>query len=263
MKKSKKYFKKVVSILITACLVIGIANIPVYAKATAISTTKTTDAVLSKTYTTPAAAVKKATATKTTTTKTTAKKASSTKKTTTAKTASLTTQIIKKYTKKGLTALRAVANRLGLKLKTVYKQFVRYGVTKKDMKTVASTLIKLVRRGVMLKCCASLAVSKYLGISNSFSAVQNLAADIAGTAKDFVSLHKNERVVIGYASTGTVLAKNGKKVEYYDVPLKDFMNNLKKGQKALFHVTCLNRGGSPVSGHAITVFLSCYGYCMA
>ena len=254
MNKLEKMLKKVVSMLVAVCLMVAVANIPAYAGVTAVSATKTTDAVLSKTYTTPAAAVKATTAKKTTTTKATAKKATATKKTTAAKTASLTTQIIKKYTKQGLTALKAVANKLGLKLKTVYNQFVRYGVTKKDMKKVASTLVKLARRGIRFTCCASLAVSKYLGISNKFSAVQNLAADIAGSAKDFVRLHKNERVIIGYASTKTVLVKNGKKAEYCgNISLKEFMSNLKAGQKALLHVTCLNRRGRAISGHAITV----------
>ena len=69
----KQILKKVLSMLVAVCLVVAVANIPAYAGATAISTTKTTDAVLSKTYTTPAAAVKTTTA-KTTTTKTTAKK---------------------------------------------------------------------------------------------------------------------------------------------------------------------------------------------
>jgi len=246
----KLLIKKAVSMSVAVCLVVAIANIPVYAKVNAISATKTTDAILSKTYVTPSQTVKEAKSSvkstaKPAATKTTAKKA-------TKKTVSLTTKIVKKYTKKGLQALKALANRLGLKLKTVYNQFVKYEVTKQDMKKVAPTLIKLVKRGVSFTCCVSLAVSKYLGISNNFSAIQCLASDIAVSARDFVTNSLNAKV-IGYASSGTVLQKNGKKTEYFEVSLKDFMNNLKKGQKSLLHVTCLNGKGEPIDGHAITV----------
>ena len=54
MKESKNYFKQAISLLITVCLIVGIANIPAYAGATAISATKTTDAILSEPYYTPA-----------------------------------------------------------------------------------------------------------------------------------------------------------------------------------------------------------------
>ena len=56
----KKMLKKVVSMLVVACLMMTIANIPAYAKVSTISTVKTTDAVLSKAYVTPSQAAKNA-----------------------------------------------------------------------------------------------------------------------------------------------------------------------------------------------------------
>ena len=249
----KRIIKKAVSMIVAVCLMIGIANIPVYAGASAISAVKTTDAVLSKEYVTPSQAVKKAvkSSAKATTKPTATKKA--TAKKAVKKTVSLTSQIISKYTKKGLTALKAVANKLGFSLKTTYEQFVRYGVTKADMKKVSNTLIKLVNKGVKFTCCATLAVSKYLGISNNFSALQCVAATVAHNAKNFSKINVDKTNVLGYGCSITVLQKNGKKAEYYEVSLKDFMNNLKKGQKALFYVTCYNPKGKPVAGHELTV----------
>ena len=254
MKKVQKMFRKAVSMIIAVCLMVGIANIPVYAGISATVPVKTTNAVLGKTYYTPAQAVKKATATKKPTAKkTTAKKATATKKPA-AKAVSLTSQIISKYTKKGLTALKAVANKLGFSLKTTYKQFVRYGVKKTDMKKVSNTLIKLVNRGVIFANCASLAVSKYLGINRNFAALQNLAADIAKYVEGFVKDYSNETKIIGSGSMNIVLQKNGhKEAQNYEISLKSFMNNLKKGENVILTTACYNRNGQHISSHAITI----------
>ena len=242
----KRMLKKVLSMLITICLVVGVANIPAYAGATAISATKTTDAVLSKTYTTPATAVKKTTATKTTTiTKTTAKKATAAKK------VSLTTKIIKKYTKTGLSVLKKLATKLGLQLKTVYNKFVKMKITKNQLKKVSATLTKLMKKGEKFKNCASIAVAKFLGISQSSAALQNLAADISIDADRFVRSNSNGFVGTYTDAEEKVLKVNGYKNAgwlYRKFSLKEFMSNLQKGAKAILHVKTY-RGG----GHAITI----------
>ena len=251
----KKMLKKVISMLIVICLMIGIANIPVYAKVNSISATKTTtDAVLSKTYVTPSQAAKKATATTkpASTKKTTAKKATSTKKPA-AKAVSLTSKIIKKYTKKGLIALKALANKLGLKLKTVYNSFVKMGVTKAQIKKVSSLVLKLIKKGENFVNCAALAVSKYLNISKQLAAVKNLAADISIDANRFVSSHKNGFIGTYKDAQVKTLQKSGvKKAEEIQVKLSDLMN-LKKGQKALVSIDCYKRNGQNSGGHAITI----------
>ena len=56
MKKIKEMLKKVVSMVIVASLIVGVANMPVYAKVTSISVAKTTDAILQKAYISPAKA---------------------------------------------------------------------------------------------------------------------------------------------------------------------------------------------------------------
>jgi len=62
MKKETKYFKKAVSMMVAVGLIAGIANIPAYAAVSAISATKTTDAVLSQPYYTPAQLAKQVSA---------------------------------------------------------------------------------------------------------------------------------------------------------------------------------------------------------
>ena len=269
-----KMLKKLISILIASCLMISIANIPAYAGATAISSTKTTDAVLSKTYTTPAQAAKKVTVTKTTTTKktttttkkTTAKKTTvssavkklanqtvstinkllkkkgisklaktwlnkakklvnsikngkktnsqkktllnkalaAIKKVTKAKASDLSLaqqsyssksvfsslktvlknniiyKIYSKYAKKGVDVVKGLAKKLKLKIATVYNSFAKIGVTKTQMKKVASTILRQIKNGEDYICCVSLAMAKYLNISVKLAAVQNLVGDIAG-----------------------------------------------------------------------------------
>ena len=74
MKKVKEMIKKTVSILVAVCLMIGVANIPVYAGINAPSSVETTQEVL-RPYSTPAQAAKKVTSTKkTAATKATTKK---------------------------------------------------------------------------------------------------------------------------------------------------------------------------------------------
>ena len=246
-------FRKAVSMIVAVCLMVGIANIPVYARVSAISTAKTTDAVLSKTYVTPLQAAKKATATAkpATTKKTTAKKTTSTKKPAT-KAVSLTTKIIKKYTKTGLTILKTLANKLGLKLKTVYNSFVKMGVTKAQIKKVSSLVLKLMKKGENFVNCAALAVSKYLNISKQLAAVKNLAAYISIDVNRFVSSHKNGFIGTYKDAQVKTLQKSGvKKAEGIQVKLSDLMN-LKKGQKALVSIDCYKRNGQK-SGHAITI----------
>ncbi|WP_413852701.1 hypothetical protein [Candidatus Ruminimicrobium bovinum] len=258
----KKMLKKVISMLIVICLMMGIANIPVYAGANTVSAAKTTDAVLSKTYVTPAQALKKTVKSSAkATAKATAKKVKAIDKTTkkkaakkvAKKTVSLTAKITKKYTKKGLTVLKKLANKLGLKLKTVYNKFIKMGVTKTQLNKVRPILIKLMNKGEDFVCCSSLAVAKYLGIGKNFAALQNLAADISIDANRFVKAHKN-----GFTGTYTnaeekTLKKNGvKQVESINATLKDVMN-LKKGQKALVYVDCYDKKGNDTGGHGITI----------
>jgi len=142
----KVIIKKVISMLITTCLVITIANIPLYAKATTISTVKTTNAVLSKTYVTVKESAKSST--KKTTKPTAAKKAK--------KTNISTKTIIKKYGKKGLSLLKKLAGKLKLSLNTVYNKFVKFGVTKKQINKVYSTIVKQIKKGVGFVNCPHL-----------------------------------------------------------------------------------------------------------
>ncbi|WP_413853080.1 hypothetical protein [Candidatus Ruminimicrobium bovinum] len=239
MKKVQKMFRKAVSMIVAVCLMVGISNIPVYAGAVAISPTKTTDAVLSQPYYTPSQIVKKASGKpKTTVTK---KKA---------KTVSLTTQITNKYTKKGLQALQAFANRVGLTLKTVYNAFVKMGVTKTQMKKVASNMLRLINKGENFVCCASLAVGAYLNISRYLAAVYNLAGDIACGAFNSSTKAFNGT---GYGST-LAIQKNGyKNAKDYNIKTKDFISGLDKGQKAMLNVECYNSKGTFVASHALTV----------
>ena len=249
-----KLLKKVVSMLVVVCLMMGVANIPVYAYTAVGPVEYSQEYNLQTEYVTPAQAVKKATAEKATA-KPAAKKAKAAKKTTATKKAakkavSLTSQITKKYTKKGLQALKAVANKAGLKLKTVYNAFVKMGVTKAQMKKVASNIVKLLKKGGNFINCASLAVSKYLGISKSLAAVYNLAGDI--TCGAFNSSTKAFNGT-GYGAT-LALQKNGhKNATDCVVTLNDLVTNLKKGQKAIISVECYNKSGKSVGGHAITV----------
>jgi len=234
----KTMLKKVISMLIAVCLMIGIANIPAYAAVSATAPIKTTEAVLSKPYSTPAQLAKqvavkpKATVTKTTKTKATKK-------------VSLTTQIIKKYTKTGLNVLKKLASKVGLKLKTVYNSFIKMGVTKAQLKKVANRLLKFMKKGENFKNCASLAVARYLGISQSLAAVQNLAADIS------LNLFDDKKVFTGTTTAAELktLQKNGhKKATEYSIKLSDFKSALKVGQKAIIHVDCFDG-----QGHSITV----------
>ena len=254
MKKIKIYLKKALSMLVVMCLMISIVNIPAYAATvSAISATKITEAVLSQPYYTPSqlakqvAAKPKATATKIT-------KVKATKK------VSLTTKIKKQYGAKGLTLIKKLANKLSLTISTVYNKFVKFGITTKHISKVYSTIIKQIKKGVGFVNCASLAVAKYLGISRTSAALQNLLGDIIHG--DFLSNNsKTFKGVIGTGEGSTItLKKNGKKVENYYVTLKTFMNNLKKGDKALLSVDCYNKKGKNVGGHAITVVKEKNGY---
>jgi len=246
---TKEIIKKVVSMLVIVCLMMGVANIPVYAYTAVGPVEYSQEYNLQTEYVTPVQAVKKATAKPTAT-----KKSTTIKKSVTKKTSSLTSQIISKYTSKGLKALRAVANKLGFSLKTVYNQFVKYGVTKKDMQKASNTLIKLVNRGVVFVNCVCLAVSKYLGISRNSAALQNLAADIAGNGEWFANCYSNERVVIASSHARTVLQKNGhKNADDYALKTKDFISNLKKGQKALVGFDCYDSRGRNIGGHEVMV----------
>jgi len=240
--------KKILSLLITINLIVGIANIPVYAGASAISATKTTDAVLLQPYYTPAQLAKqvvakpKATATKTTKAKA---KAKATKK------VSLTTQIINKYTKKGLQALQAFAKKLGFTLKAVYNQFVKYGVTKDQMKKVASGLLNMVNRGADFCVCSTLAVARYLGISQSLAAVQQVAAEIS--LNFFDPKDKSHYIATTWDAQAKVLSKNRvKNSECYYIKKEDLIN-LKKGTKILVNAYCYNKKNKWVNNHAITV----------
>jgi hypothetical protein len=122
-------------------------------------------------------------------------------------------------------------------------------------------LITLVNRGVIFANCASLAVSKYLGISRNSAALQNLAADIARYVEGFIKDYSNERTIVGSGSMNRVLQKNGhKKAETYGIPFKDFMNNLKVGEKVILTTSCYNKNGKYVSSHAITIKREKKGY---
>lgn len=241
---------KVISMLIIACLMITIANIPVYAKVNATSAVRLTDAVLSKQFMSPLQAVKQSTV-----------KTKSVKKTTKAKKINVSNKtIIKKYGKKGLSLLKKLAGKLSLSLNTVYNKFVKFGVTKKQINKVYSTIVKQIKKGVGFVNCASLAVAKYLGINRNLAALQNLAGDIVSGSFLFNN-SKTFKGVIGTGDGSTLtLKKNGKKVENYDITLKKFMSGLKKGDKALLSVDCYNKKGKNVGGHAITVVKEKNGY---
>ena len=245
--------KKILSLLITISLMTGITNIPVYAGGTAISAGKTTDAVLSQTYYTPAQLAKQVIAKpKATVAKTT--KAKATKK------VSLMTKIKKQYGANGLTLIKKLANKLSLTISAVYSKFVIFDITTKHINKVYSTIIKQIKKGVGFVNCASLAVAKYLGISRKSAALQNLLGDI--TSGDFlVNNSKTFKGIIGTGEGSTItLRKNGKKVENYNVTLKTFMNNLKNGDKALLSVECYNKKGNNVGEHAITIKKEKNGY---
>ena len=165
---------------------------------------------------------------------------------------SLTSKIIKKYTKQGLTTLKAFAKKLGLKLKTVYNQFVKYGVTKAQMKKVASGLLKIIKRGANFTAiCSTLAVSKYLGISKAFTAVQQIAAEIS--LNNFNPKSKKHYIATTWTAQTKVLSKNGvKNSEGYNVKLADLLS-MKKGTKMLVNVDCYTTSGKPNGCHAITI----------
>ena len=250
----KKILKKVISLLIVTCLMTGIANIPAYAKVTAISTIKTTDAVLTKTYYTPAQALKKAVKSSAkATAKPTATKKTATKKPA-AKAVSLTSQIISKYTKQGLTTLKAFANKMGLKLQTVYNQFVKFGVTKAQLNKVRTTLLNAIKRGANFCVCSTLAVAKYLGISQSLAAVQQIAAEISLNPNELLE-YKNsgQYIATTWSAQAKVLGKNGiKNSEEYYIKKEDLIN-LKEGTKILVNTDCYNKKGEIIDCHAITV----------
>ena len=251
----KTMLKKVISMLIAVCLMVGVANIPVYAAVSATAPIKTTETVLSKPYSTPAQLAKQVSATtvvnaaKTTSTKTTKSKATTT---------SLNTTIINKYGKTGLTVLKQLASKVNLALQTVYNSFVKMGVNGDQMNKVSSTLINLMNKGETFKNCAALAVAKYLNISHSLAAVQDLAADISIDVERFVK--SNSKVFTGTYGDAElkVLVKNGcKNMGDYECKLKDFTSRLKVGQKAIVHVTCYGGGG-----HAITVVREKNGFAV-
>lgn len=242
---------------------IGVADIPAYAIKSDVLKSKTTNSVLSKKYYTPKQIVKESNKSTKVDKKTNTKKVKAKK--TVKKKVSLTNKIIKKYTKKGLKALQSLAKMFKTKLKTVYKQFVRYGVTKTQMKKVSSLLKKLVNRGVIFENCVSLAVSKYLGISRKSAALQNLAAYISTDVKRFISKYSYETKLIGTVEYAymKVFQKNGhKKVYNAEYKLNFFMKNLKVGEKAILHLTGYNTKNEKTNTHVITVVREKKGYAV-
>ena len=260
---TKEIIKKIISTLLTVTLLIGMVNIPVYAKKSDVLKSKTINSVLPKKYYTPKQIVKNSKKSTKTTKKANTKKVKAKK--TVKKKVSLTNKIIKKYTKKGLKALQALAKKFKIKLKTVYKQFVKYGVTKAQMKKVSSLLIKLVNRGVIFENCVSLAVSKYLGISRKSAALQNLAAHISIDENNFVSNYSHEKKVIGTLTYAylKVLQKNGHKKAYKaEYKLNFFMKNLKVGEKAILLLTGYNTKNEKTNTHVVTVVREKKGYAV-
>jgi len=255
MKKIRKELvNKVVSMLVVVCLMMGVANIPVYAYTAVGPVEYSQEYNLQTEYVTPAQAVKKATAEKATA-KPAAKKAKATKKTSTKKAAkkavSLTSKIVSKYTKKGFKALKAFANKMGVSLKTVYNQFVKYGVTKAQMKKVASGLLNMVNRGADFCVCSTTAVSKFLGISKGLTAIQQVAAEIS--LNNFNPNNKNHYIATTHSAQVKVLSKNGvKNIEGYTVKLADLLS-MKKGHKVYVSTDCYNRSGQKIDAHAITI----------
>ena len=154
-----------------------------------------------------------------------------------------------KYAKKGVDVVTGLAKKLKLSVSTIYKQFVKYGVTKEQMNKVGSLVLKLMRKGEDFVNCAALAVSKYLGISNrNFAAVQNLVADISINSQLFLDAHEN-----GFSGTSRdaqlkTLRLNGVEANSYGVTLENFMSGLKAGEKALLSVITFSG-----NGHAITI----------
>jgi len=251
MKKlTQLMIKKILALFVTICFVLSITNLPVYAGTNTILTSKTTDAVLAQSYTTPLQASKQTT-----------KKTVSTKNTTKPKatTSSLTTKIIKEYTKTGLTVLKKLASKLSLTLQTVYDSFVELGVTKEQMGKVGTTLSNLMDKGENFVCCASLAVARYLNININLAALQNLAADISF---NFFPSSNGFSGTTGEA-TVKVIAFHGKKnVDNLTCTYEDLINGLNKGKRVMVGIDCLNRSGDRVSGHVITVIKEQSGYAV-
>ena len=164
---------------------------------------------------------------------------------------SLTSKITKKYTKTGLMVLKKLASKFRLKLKTVYNQFIKYGVTKAQLKKVASGLLKMIKRGADFCVCSTTAVSKYLGIGKYFTAVQQIAAEISLNL--FETNKKGHYIPTSWSAQAKVLSKNGvKNAEGYNVRLSDLIS-MKKGTKILVNAYCYNKRGRQTGTHAITI----------
>ena len=166
----------------------------------------------------------------------------------------LTYKMYSKYSIKGITVIKAVAKRFGVKTKNAYNIFVKMGVTKAQVKEAGSAVVSVIKRGLRLDNCGSLAVARYLKISVKSAALQNFVAEIATCTTDFVRrLNKSKGIVAtSFDAIGQVLRKNGNKyVETVTISKKDFLN-MKKGQKAVVTALCL-RGDTPVTSHGITI----------
>ena len=166
MKLLKKgIIKKLISMLITACLMITIANIPVYAGAKAISAVKTTDAVLSqKNYYTPKQVTKKTVKKSATANTSTAKKFSATKsKTSQIQIKNIANQslkiintllnkktissLAKKWLKKAKTLINSIKN--GKKTNTVkYKNLIKILASLKAIKKEKGSILPIIKQTV-------------------------------------------------------------------------------------------------------------------
>jgi hypothetical protein len=119
------------------------------------------------------------------------------------------------------------------------------------MKKVASGLLNMVNRGADFCVCSTLAIARYLGKTQAFMAVQQIAAEIS--LNYFDPKEKSHYIATTWTAQAKVLSKNGvKNSEGYNIKLADLLS-MKKGTKILVNADCYNTKGQLDGCHAITI----------
>ena len=160
-----------------------------------------------------------------------------------------------KYGTKGVTIVKKLAKNIGVKIKTVYNQFVRYGVTKLQLEKVwlfskqdsstkvyTSSFLQDLNLKGRFDNCGSLALAKYLNISRKMATLEHVAADL--------SLDTHDGIGFGVDGLSKVININGKKTGVYECKASYVMSELKKGEKAILCVAML---GETVPEHVVTI----------
>ena len=159
-----------------------------------------------------------------------------------------TFQIYQTFGDLGAKAIRSFAKYMNVLESVVFQQFVRFNVTAERLQNVANSLINVINKKANFFNCASLAVSKYLGINRTLAVIQDIAADISlghGFGTDWMGT-----VATNNDSVEKVLQLNGRENAMLCAisSMEDLMTGLQVGEQAILAVYCYGLGG-----HAITI----------